>query len=87
MGIISRPNRNKNADEALPEGDGHIDTGVPRDPEKEVGGYDDQPVRFLTPWSLSMGVLVSMGGFIFGYDTGMHALRIQYNHIASQRLK
>ncbi len=31
---------------------------------------DDSPVKFLSMRSLAMGVLVSMGGFIFGYDTG-----------------
>lgn len=70
MAIFSRPKRNKPANGTLPEGNATADIVVPPDPEKEVGTYDDQPVRFLTPWSLSMGVLVSMGGFIFGYDTG-----------------
>ena len=42
------------------------------DREKEAGVYDDDsPVKFLSMRSLAMGVLVSMGGFIFGYDTGM----------------
>lgn len=33
-------------------------------------GYDDTPLPRLTWASFSMGVLVSMGGFVFGYDTG-----------------
>jgi len=33
-------------------------------------GYDDSPLPRLTWASFNMGVLVSMGGFIFGYDTG-----------------
>jgi SP family sugar:H+ symporter-like MFS transporter len=32
--------------------------------------YDDSPVPRLTIHSFIMGVFVSMGGFIFGYDTG-----------------
>ncbi|KAF2817144.1 MFS monosaccharide transporter-like protein [Mytilinidion resinicola] len=33
-------------------------------------GYDDSPLPRLTWASFNMGILVSMGGFIFGYDTG-----------------
>ena len=43
--------------------------------EKEGGAYDNSPVKFLTVRSLLMGVLVSMGGFIFGYDTGTSCWR------------
>lgn len=38
--------------------------------KKYVGPYDDSPVPRLTIHSFIMGVFVSMGGFIFGYDTG-----------------
>ncbi|KAH7409253.1 sugar transporter family protein [Cadophora sp. MPI-SDFR-AT-0126] len=40
--------------------------------EKQVynGPYDNSPVPLLTIHSFIMGVFVSMGGFIFGYDTG-----------------
>ncbi|KAG4421802.1 hypothetical protein IFR04_005052 [Cadophora malorum] len=34
------------------------------------GPYDNSPVPLLTIHSFIMGVFVSMGGFIFGYDTG-----------------
>lgn len=34
------------------------------------GPYDNSPVPILTIHSFIMGVFVSMGGFIFGYDTG-----------------
>jgi SP family sugar:H+ symporter-like MFS transporter len=33
-------------------------------------GYDDSPIPRLSIHSFIMGVFVSMGGFIFGYDTG-----------------
>ncbi|KAL5371559.1 hypothetical protein DPSP01_014181 [Paraphaeosphaeria sporulosa] len=33
-------------------------------------GYDTKPLPRLTWVGFSMGVLVSMGGFVFGYDTG-----------------
>ncbi|KAF2262818.1 MFS monosaccharide transporter-like protein [Lojkania enalia] len=33
-------------------------------------GFDNTPLPRLTMATLSMGVLVSMGGFVFGYDTG-----------------
>ncbi|KAF2122876.1 MFS monosaccharide transporter-like protein [Lophiotrema nucula] len=33
-------------------------------------GFDTTPLPRLTWASISMGILVSMGGFIFGYDTG-----------------
>ena len=34
------------------------------------GPYDNSPVPLLMIHSFIMGVFVSMGGFIFGYDTG-----------------
>ena len=36
----------------------------------EKGAYDNSPHPFLTWRTLVMGILVSMGGLIFGYDTG-----------------
>ncbi|KAH7132150.1 MFS monosaccharide transporter-like protein [Dendryphion nanum] len=33
-------------------------------------GYDTTPLPRLTMVTFSMGILISMGGFIFGYDTG-----------------
>lgn len=38
--------------------------------EKENGILDDSPVKYLTWRSFMLGIVVSMGGFIFGYSTG-----------------
>ncbi|KAL2872307.1 sugar porter family MFS transporter [Aspergillus lucknowensis] len=38
--------------------------------EKDNGIIDDSPVKYLTWRSFILGVVVSMGGFIFGYSTG-----------------
>lgn len=48
------------------------DEDRPNSTEKSnyVGTYDNSPVPRLTLHSFIMGVFVSMGGFIFGYDTG-----------------
>ncbi|KAI9733793.1 MAG: hexose transporter hxt1 [Claussenomyces sp. TS43310] len=46
-------------------------TNGSHDAEKVPGdNYDDSPIPRLTIHSFIMGVFVSMGGFIFGYDTG-----------------
>ncbi|OAL36782.1 hypothetical protein AYO20_03837 [Fonsecaea nubica] len=37
---------------------------------KSLAGLDYSPLRRVTWASLWMGILISMGGFIFGYDTG-----------------
>ena len=37
---------------------------------KSLSGLDYSPLRRVTWASLWMALLVSMGGFIFGYDTG-----------------
>ena len=66
MGLLSR--FSKHTENV--EDNGTAPQPFPADPEKDVGTYDDSPVKFLTIRSLMMGVLVSMGGFIFGYDTG-----------------
>lgn len=39
--------------------------------EKNDGLIDDSPVKYLTWRSFILGLCVSMGGFIFGYSTGM----------------
>lgn len=70
MGLLSRSKNTKSANGTLPEGNVNAAIQVSPDREKEAGLYDDTPVKFLTGWSLAMGLLVSMGGFIFGYDTG-----------------
>lgn len=36
----------------------------------EGGDHDDGPVPFLTLRTLSMAFMVSMGGMMFGFDTG-----------------
>ena len=57
----------------LPDDNPDGGVGSAADREKEAGVYeDDSPVKFLSMRSLAMGVLVSMGGFIFGYDTGVY---------------
>ncbi|KAF6231731.1 hypothetical protein HO173_010033 [Letharia columbiana] len=68
MGLLSRSKHTENADSL--EGNGNAGIQVSPDPEKEAGVYDDSPVKFLSMRSFAMGILVSMGGFIFGYDTG-----------------
>ena len=68
MGLLSRPKHIEST--GILEGNGTTGQLGPADSEKEAGLYDDSPVKFLTVRSFLMGVLVSMGGFIFGYDTG-----------------
>lgn len=68
MGLLSRSKHTENADSL--EGNGNAGIQVSPDPEKEAAVYDDSPVKFLSMRSFAMGILVSMGGFIFGYDTG-----------------
>lgn len=45
--------------------------------EKNGDQYDDSPVAYLTWRSFILGLLASMGGFIFGYSTGMFAVKHQ----------
>jgi hypothetical protein len=42
--------------------------------EKDTLTIDDSPVKYLTWRSFILGLCVSMGGFIFGYSTGMAPL-------------
>ena len=72
MGLFPRSSHAENTN--LPEGNANAEIQALPDRKKETGLYNDTPVKFLTGWSLAMGVLVSMGGFIFGYDTGMSSL-------------
>lgn len=71
MGLFSQSKHTENAD--VPEDTANADIQTSPDRGKEVGAYDDSPVKFLSLRSFAMGILVSMGGFIFGYDTGMSA--------------
>lgn len=48
--------------------------------ENDGLALDDSPVKYLTWRSLILGIVVSMGGFVFGYSTGR--LRV---HILSPR--
>ena len=70
MGLFARSKHTENT--ALPESNANAGIQEYQDREKDAGVYDDSPVKFLSMRSLAMGVLVSMGGFIFGYDTGMN---------------
>lgn len=45
--------------------------------EKNGEQYDDSPVAYLTWRSFILGLIASMGGFIFGYSTGMFAVKNQ----------
>lgn len=53
----------------------HSDTPTPvradSNLEKDNVMLDDSPVKYLTWRSFILGLCVSMGGFIFGYSTGM----------------
>lgn len=51
--------------------------------EKDNGIIDDSPVKYLTWRSFMLGIVVSMGGFIFGYSTGTFQLRTKYLRLAS----
>lgn len=39
--------------------------------EKDITTIDDSPVPLLTWRTSLLGIIASMGGFIFGYSTGM----------------
>ena len=56
--------------------DAYADSELPReslsttDREKGNGDTVDTPIPLFTLRSFIMGIFVSMGGFLFGYDTG-----------------
>ena len=53
-------------DHSQPTSDSDVETNL----EKPLDAYDQAPVGFLRLRILAMAVIVSMGGLIFGYDTG-----------------
>ena len=71
MVLFSQSKHAENA--TVPEDTTSTGVQISPDRDKEAGAYDDSPVKFLSMRSLAMGILVSMGGFIFGYDTGTNA--------------
>lgn len=56
----------------------HAETSVPSSGTASLAEknarYDDSKVPYLTWRSFIMGVVASMGGFIFGYSTGLSFL-------------
>ncbi|KAB8235344.1 general substrate transporter [Aspergillus alliaceus] len=72
-----------------PEHQEHSDTPTPvradSNLEKDNVMLDDSPVQYLTWRSFVLGIVASMGGFIFGYSTGqiagfttMHDFKIRF---------
>ncbi|KAI9738345.1 MAG: hexose transporter hxt1 [Cirrosporium novae-zelandiae] len=50
-----------------------LDNSTPASPDAEkaeITGYDDSPIKYLTWRTFVLGIIASMGGFIFGYNTG-----------------
>ena len=67
MGLMQRFNRSPHAgtdEKTVANGAGQPDGSL------DVEKGSREPVRLITPRTISMGLIVSMGGFIFGYDTG-----------------
>lgn len=58
------------AQDALPESEPPRESVSTVEREKGHGEVVDTPIPLLTLRSVVMGILVSMGGFLFGYDTG-----------------
>jgi hypothetical protein len=57
------------------------------DARKSLADLDYSPLRRLTLPSFYMAVLISMGGFIFGYDTGELTTPSVYLHHANTIFK
>lgn len=79
MAILSRFQRGRvnTTNMANANGNHHnrvvADTPVVDGPEAEKQLSRDEPIRIFRLRIILMGILVSMGGLIFGYDTGkMH---------------
>lgn len=82
MAFFSRFRAGKQVSTATP-----IDQTAHQDEDSSSGErthtrHDESPVPRLTFASVIMGILVSMGGFVFGYDTGEFRL-----HVSSNRLQ
>lgn len=62
---------NKEKAQAQPDANSDSSNGVAEDVEAEKAGYSDtSKIPFLTFRTFFMAVLVSMGGMVFGFDTG-----------------
>jgi hypothetical protein len=61
--------------------------GNATDARKSLSGLDYSPLRRVTWASLWMGLLISMGGFIFGYDTVSLLLLVSFTTLMPFRVK
>ena len=69
MGILSRMKKPAAAQPTSGDTTPQIDGG-PSPGELEKDGVDNSPVKLFTPRVFAMALIVSIGGMIFGYDTG-----------------
>lgn len=69
LGGLRSPKHKEHADGVNNNG-GPLDGSATADVKVENGAHDESHVPFLTMRTFFMAVLVSMGGLVFGYDTG-----------------